>query len=325
MENAKRNRNHDGFLKYVYTVPENVHSFFNIASKTNENLAAMLSEVDLSTLEEIPEAYNEVQERGEADVAFKVKANSGEDVFFGILLEHKSWPDDTVFSQIYRYTFKVMVDKSDEMFAWMPTKTVIIYNGNKKWDPFERFRKKPKAKFQEKLLPFECVFVNLAEVADEHCFEELNAVAAIATLTMKYAFDSEGFEKILPRIVEMLKSFGGEKAVCLVEKIELYLGEFFSQDAREKLKMAVKSIGQLYGFVSVNDAIRAERKEMEIEKKAIQAEKESLTAEKESIQAEKELILAEKESILAEKASILAEKASMEARIRELEAMLAMR
>ena len=27
--------------------------------------------------------------------------------------------------------------------------------------------------------------------------------------------------------------------------------------------MAVKSIGQLYGFVSVNDAIRAERKEAE--------------------------------------------------------------
>ncbi|MCQ2109443.1 MAG: hypothetical protein MJZ05_11860 [Fibrobacter sp.] len=46
----------------------------------------MLSEVDLTTLEEIPEAYNEVQERGEADVAFKVKSNSGEEVFFDIPL-----------------------------------------------------------------------------------------------------------------------------------------------------------------------------------------------------------------------------------------------
>lgn len=258
MENAKRNRDHDGFLKYVYSVPENVRSFFNIASKTNLNLAEMLAEIDLTTLEEIPEAYNEVQERGEADVAFRVKAKSGEDVFFGILLEHKSWPDDTVFSQIYRYTFKVMVDKSDETFAWMPTKAVIIYNGNRKWDPFERFRKKPKAKFHNRLLPFECVFVNLAEIDDEHCFEEANAVAAVGVLTMKYAFDAKGFEKLLPRIVEMLKILDREKATCFVEKIELYLGEFFSQDAREVLKMAVKSIGQLYGFVSVNDALRAE-------------------------------------------------------------------
>lgn len=268
MGNEKRNRDHDGFLKYVYSVPENVHSFFNIASKTNLSLAAMLSEVDLTTLEEIPEAYNEVQERGEADVAFKVKSNSGEDVFFGILLEHKSWPDDTVFSQIYRYTFKVMVNKNDEMFAWMPTKAVIIYNGNKNWDPFEKFRKKPKAKFHDKMLPFECAFVNLAEIKDAYCFEESNVVAAIAALTMKYAFDATGFEKVLPQMVEMLKPLGREKAACLVEKIELYLGEFFSQNARETLKMAVESVGQLYGFVSVNDAIRAEeRKKQEEERR----------------------------------------------------------
>lgn len=66
----------------------------------------------------------------------------------------------------------------------------------------------------------------------------------------------------------MLKSLGREKAACLVKKIELYLGEFFSQNARATLKMAVESIGQLYGFVSVNDAIRAEeRKKQEEERR----------------------------------------------------------
>ena len=267
MENAKHNRDHDGFLKFVYSVPENVHSFFNIASKTNENLAAMLSEVDLTTLEEIPEAYNEVRERGEADVAFKVKAVTGEDVFFGILLEHKSWPDDTVFSQIYRYVFKVMVNKNGDVFPWMSTKAVIIYNGSKEWDPFKRLAERHRAKFQNRILPFECVFVNLAKINDKNCLEESNAEAGVAALTMKYAFDAEGFEKLLPQIAEMLKKLDKSRAACLVEKIELYLGEFFSQNAREALEMAVKSIGGLYGFVSVNDAIRAEERKRQEEER----------------------------------------------------------
>lgn len=38
--------------------------------------------------------------------------------------------------------------------------------------------------------------MNLAEIDDEHCFEEANAVAAVGVLTMKYAFDAKGFEKL---------------------------------------------------------------------------------------------------------------------------------
>ena len=58
---------------------------------------------------------------------------------------------------------------------------------------------------------------------DKNCLEESNAEAGVAALTMKYAFDAEGFEKLLPQIAEMLKKLDKSRAACLVEKIELYL------------------------------------------------------------------------------------------------------
>ena len=64
---SRRRRKHDGFLKYVYSKPVNTKALFEIASRTNRNLADILAEVDLDTLEEIPEAFDEVGERGEAD------------------------------------------------------------------------------------------------------------------------------------------------------------------------------------------------------------------------------------------------------------------
>lgn len=253
----KIRRNHDGFLKYVYSNPENTRTLLHLTEKADKELADMLAEVDLETLEEIPEAYNEVDEYGEADLAFKVKGIGGEDVFFGILLEHKSSPTNNIFSQIYRYTYQVMVNKKDEAFAWMPTKTIIIYNGTSEWDPLANFRKKPHARFQGKMLPFECVFVNLAKIDDEDCLADDNIEASIGILTLKYAFNTGKFKAMLPDIEQKMKFLSRERASTLVEKIELYLGEYLSQESLEELRMAFQSIGQRLNFVSAGDLRRA--------------------------------------------------------------------
>ena len=288
-------REHDGFLKYVYSVPKNTRTLLHIAEKADKKLADMLSEVDLETLEEIPEPYNEVSERGEADLAFTVKGIGGEDIFFGILLEHKSSPSDDILSQLYRYTYEVMVDKKDKEFAWMPTKTIVVYNGNVKWDPLAKFRQKPRARFHGKILPFECAFVNLAEIDDRDCIADDNAEAAIGTLTLKYAFDPAKFEKMLPEIEQMLKLIDPSRSTTLVGKIELYLGEYISREALEKLKMAFKSIGQRLGFVSAGDERRAAVKAAE-EKlhKKYKAEIAAKDAENRELKAKLDALLAQK-------------------------------
>lgn len=43
----------------------------------------------------------------------------------------------------------------------------------------------------------------------------------------------------------------------LAQKIELYLGEYITEEALEKLKMAFKSLGERLGFVSAGDVRRA--------------------------------------------------------------------
>ena len=286
----------------------------NEKAEADKKLADMLSEVDLETLEEIPEPYNEVSERGEADLAFKVKGIGGEDIFFGILLEHKSSPSDDILSQLYRYTYEVMVDKKDKEFAWMPTKAIVVYNGNVKWDPLAKFRQKPRARFHGKILPFECAFVNLAEIDDRDCIADDNAEAAIGILTLKYAFDPAKFEKILPEIEQMLKLMDPSRSTTLVGKIELYLGEYISRTSLEELKMAFKSIGQRLGFVSAGDERRAAVKAAEkaLAEKLRKKHEAEIAAKDDEIAAKDDEIAAkdaENRKLRAQLSALLAQKA----------------
>lgn len=341
--NAQENvrRKHDGFLKFAYSNPENTRALLQLSETTDKNLADMLAEVDLETLVEVPEAYNEVGEYGEADLAFKVKGIGGEDVFFGILLEHKSSPTNNIFSQIYRYTYQVMVNKDDKEFAWMPTKAIIIYNGTMEWDPLANFRKKQRARFQGKLLPFECAFVNLAKINDKDCLESDNVEASVGVLTLKYAFNVKKFKELLPDIEKKLSLLSRERASTFVEKIELYLGEYISQTSLEELKMAFQSIGQRLGFVSAGDERRAAikvaciaarkealdeaRKEIAAREAFHAAREAALKSEKDALKSEKAALKSEKAALESEKAELLKENFAKDALIRELEAALALK
>lgn len=161
MNKKRTKRNHDGFFKYVYSDPANARAMLRTLSKGNGSVKRILSNVNLDTLEEISERYDNVDERGEADIAFKATTNTGEPFYFGILLEHKSEHKVNVLEQTFRYAFNVMVDKSNTTFKWLPTKAIIIYNGTDSWDPLAEFRKQPHGNFEGRELPFECAFVDL--------------------------------------------------------------------------------------------------------------------------------------------------------------------
>jgi len=257
----RNRRNHDGFLKYIYSRPQNTRALFRIAAKKNKVLREILSEVDLDTLEEISGAYNDVGERGEADLAFRVKSKAGEDIIFGILLEHKSSPSDDIFAQIGRYTLRVMVNKSNPELASLPTKAIVIYNGTDKWDPLEKYRS-IRAKYKDRVPNFEFAFVNLAEIDDEICLADENVEAAVGIITMKYAFKAGKYGRMLPMIEERLKTISMSDSATLISKIELYLGEYVTRTSLKRLKMAFQSIGQRLGFVSAGDVRRSMEKEV---------------------------------------------------------------
>ena len=249
-------RKHDPFFRYIYAVPENARALLRLAQYRNPELRRMLASVDMQTLELIPGSYSNVKEWGEADLAFKASLKNGPEIFVGILLEHKSYRKKDVLSQIYRYVFEVMVNKGASDFGWYPTKAIIIYNGQKDWDPMAEFRAKYSGEFNGRELPFECVLVNLADILDNKCFAEKNIEAAVGALVMKYAFDGEKLKGLVKQVVRMLSKMENDARATLVEKIELYLHEYIDENVVEELRMRM-SIGQALGIVTAGDRRRA--------------------------------------------------------------------
>ncbi|SHK85120.1 Rpn family recombination-promoting nuclease/putative transposase [Fibrobacter sp. UWEL] len=281
------NRDHDGFFKFVYSVPVNARALLELSARNNGNLSRMLADIDLGTLERLPSTYNNVGERGEADVAFKAKA-AGKDVFVGLLLEHKSYDDNAVIDQIGRYMFNVMVDKNNTDFRWLPSKAVIIYNGRKDWDPLATFRNKERAKFQGNDLPFECVLVNLADIADEDISASENPEAALGALIMKYAFNAKAIEERLSLVESLFEKMPNNLRSLMLEKIKVYLGEYISKEYFMELEKEFVSIGQRLGFESAGDYRRKLEKQVANQAKEISTlanENSSLTNENAALRA----------------------------------------
>ena len=274
-------RKHDPFFRYIYAIPANTRALLRLAGLKNPELRKMLSSVDMDSLELIPGSFSNVKEWGESDLAFKARIKGGPEIFVGILLEHKSYRKRDVLSQIYRYTFEVMQNKGATDFGWLPTKAIIIYNGQSGWDPMAEFRAKHNGSFNGRELPFECVLVNLANVPDKACFSEQNVEAAIGTLVMKHAFDADGLNSIMERLVKMLSKLENDARTTLADKIVVYLHEYLDKDVVEELRMRM-SIGQALGIKTAGDRLRAaERAALRRGvKKGAQQEREKNDAEK---------------------------------------------
>ena len=249
-------RKHDPFFRYIYAIPENTRTLLRLAQCRVPELRRMLSSVDMQSLELIPGSFSNVKEWGQSDLAFKARFKDGSEFFVGILLEHKSYRKSDVLSQIYEYTFEVMVNKNATDFRWLQTKTIIIYNGQSVWDPMAEFREKHKEWVDGQSLPFECVLVNLANIPDRICFAEPNVEAAVGILVMKHAFDSDGMKGIMDKLAKMLSKMGNSARATLAEKINLYLGEYIDEEVIEELRMQ-KSIGQVLGIPTAGDRRRA--------------------------------------------------------------------
>ena len=249
-------RKHDPFFRYIYAIPENTRTLLRLAQCRVPELRRMLSSVDMQSLELIPGSFSNVKEWGQSDLAFKAKFKDGSEFFVGILLEHKSYRKSDVLSQIYEYTFEVMVNKNATDFRWLQTKTIIIYNGQSAWDPMAEFREKHREWVDGQSLPFECVLVNLANIPDRICFAEPNVEAAVGILVMKHAFDSDGMKGIMDKLAKMLSKMGNSARATLAEKINLYLGEYIDEEVIEELRMQ-KSIGQVLGIPTAGDRRRA--------------------------------------------------------------------
>ena len=250
-------KKHDSLFRWLFADTRRTRLLLKLAAKHNEELQKFLESIDLKTLERIPDSFSEVGDTGEADLAFRVNVVTGVPVLVGILLEHKSGRDRNTFNQISRYVHSVMksIDRT-HVFEGLPTMAIIFYNGRENWDPLAQLEKDYPEFWHGRILPCPCTFVNMADITDEDCLACEDVTTGMGIAAMKLAFDERRLAEILPKFKAGLRSMDAEDNTCLLEKIRLYLMEYFGESLLKEFDMAFVSIGQKYGFVSIGDSIR---------------------------------------------------------------------
>ena len=250
-------KKHDPLFRWLFADARRTRLLLKLAAKHDEELRKFLESIDLKTLERIPDSYSEVADTGEADLAFRVNVVTGVPVLVGILLEHKSGRDRNTVNQISRYVHSVMknIDRT-RMFEGLPTMAIIFYNGRENWNPLTQLEKDYPEFWHGRILPCPCTFVNMADIADEDCLACEDVSTGMGIAAMKHAFDERTLAEVLPKFKARLRTMDAESATCLLEKIRLYLQEYFGESLLKEFDMAFVSIGQKYGFVSIGDSIR---------------------------------------------------------------------
>ena len=82
-------RKHDAFFRWLFADTNHLKILLELAAKVNRDVYELLSAVNLDTLARIPDSYSEVDDTGEADLAFRVNVSTGAPVLVGVLVEHK--------------------------------------------------------------------------------------------------------------------------------------------------------------------------------------------------------------------------------------------
>ena len=256
-KNKTKRRRHDPFFRWLFADTNHTKVLLELSAKVNRDVAEFLVTVNLDTLVRIPDSYSEVSDTGEGDLAFRVSVLTGAPVLVGILLEHKSGRDRDIFNQIARYARTVMkFHDENRMFDGLPTMAIIFYNGNSDWNPVKMIEDGYPEYYHGRTLPFNCAFVNMAEIPDSDCLACEDVATGMGTVAMKYAFDKEKLLDVLPKFAKSLSKMAPEEVSCLLEKINVYLYEYIGKDIFKELDMAFVSIGQKYGFESAGDYFR---------------------------------------------------------------------
>lgn len=271
-------RAHDSFFRWLFAEVKRLRLLLEFAGKVDREVGEFLSSVNLGTLERIPDSYSEVDETGDADLAFRVKVLTGAPVLVGIMVEHKSGRDPDTINQIARYVRSVMkIHQENRVFDGLPTMAIIFYNGRENWNPLKNLEDGYPEFFHGRVLPFACSFVNMADIPDSDCLACEDIATGMGITAMKYAFNKDNLRSKLLQFKESFQKLPANEGSTLLGKINVYLKEYIDEDYLKELEMAFKSVGQKYGFVSAGDVFRKRLADAhaETQKKVAQARAEA--------------------------------------------------
>lgn len=261
-------RKHDAFFRWLFADTNHLKILLELAAKVNRDVYELLSAVNLDTLARIPDSYSEVDDTGEADLAFRVNVSTGAPVLVDVLVEHKSGRDPDTLNQIARYIHSVMkLHMDNRAFDGIPTMAIIFYNGKTNWNPLKNLEDGYPEFFHGAVLPYKCTFVNMADMPDSDCIACEDVEVGMGITAMKYAFDKDNILARLTQFIQPLQKIHPSRASCLLQKINVYLAEYLGKDFKKEFEMAFVSIGQKYGFESIADSYRKEVADARVEER----------------------------------------------------------
>ena len=257
-------KDHDGIFKTAFKEPKRAASLLKLAAKKNKSLAKFLQVVDLKTMRAERTEINRQGHKGSADLTFTLKiknSNNKAKLFVGLVLEHKSYPDSEVVSQLEHYFYELFrLSRPD-----CPMVAVIVYNGEIKWNPLKAklYAKYPEY-FHDIGYPFKIEMINVGKEVGDIDFSKLNPYVSLALVAMKYVFNAEKYKPLMDKAMAYFLDPKNKIDDSFIEEVLLYLGEESSSEYREAImdRPEIMAERKRNGFVSVADVIRAEGEEI---------------------------------------------------------------
>ncbi len=253
-------KDHDGIFKTAFKEPKRAASLLKLAAKKNKSLAKFLQVVDLKTMRAEHSETNRQGLKGAADLAFTLKiknSNNKAKLVVGLVLEHKSYPDSEVVSQLEHYFYELFrLSRPD-----CPMVAVIVYNGEIKWNPLKAklYAKYPEY-FHDIGYPFKIEMINVGKEVGNIDFSKLNPYVALTLVAMKYVFNAEKYKPLMDKAMAYFLDPKNKIDDSFIQEVLLYLGEETSSEYREAImdRPEIMAERKRNGFVSVADVIRAE-------------------------------------------------------------------
>lgn len=253
---------HDPFCRGTLCEISRFLELLNFLATRDGDLSTILDLLDLDSFERAPGDYSDTETHGYADLVFMANVKRTEtdtspaQVSFGFLVEHKSSKDKGVVGQLLKYYHHLMVRRLQQnVEEGISSVAIILYNGVEDWNPLEDFLEKFPPKLRMFAFPFKCMMLNVADVSDEACLEQMSAELGAIIATMKYVRDPSKARNLFKAVLLRLKGAGfTERTLDLVHQMDVYCNGWIRNEFKEILKMDFVRPP----YKTVADAIREE-------------------------------------------------------------------
>lgn len=254
----KINNLHDKFVKEMLAEKELAIAFLETILPEEE-----LKILDLETLEFSNTNFITTElEEYFSDIVFKVRLkNSDKQKYISILLEHKSYMDNTTIIQLGKYLFNAydyQLKQNKELHLIVP---VIYYNGSKNWkvkNMLDLLKDTPK-ELEEYIPKFKFVYINLASLSENQILQLQNEMLASSLLVQKYRHNPGELVKKFNQIITTLEPYQNGN---FITKIIVYILNI-SESSKFEIYQIIKNntfISEEYKnkIMSTADYLRAE-------------------------------------------------------------------